>query len=322
MSAQQFLLHVELLKALNLGALPTRPPPAMRGIGGQTKTTSAALVPIGLGGTPGLLAVVICPGQTPTLLPLPLMRAWAGSIDLTNSVVTLESTHGRSVIEYLHSGHAAVDIIDGLDWFLSSVPNSAKFVRSSVHEEHVKKVRDAEPQGQTRAVPISIAQELSSGAQVLQVESWRCTDDDTSRHGSSVAEAGASLVPEHSEHGALANSSHGVGCSTTSSVVGCAKKFSGNRAGASVDFRPRLAPSRTVLKYAPHSRQPMDSQHKVDRPSVLTRSESIEAIIKLSDVRCPNMQMWNRQSPLYLHLGLVKALMSHELELSAKMGYT
>ena len=132
----QFLAIDRLLKTFGLGTVPTQPPQGLGGIGGGVTPTMAVMMPIALGGIPGIMSTVIIPGPVPLLLPLPLMKSLGAVIDLPEQQVTWQEDC-VSQIQQLSSGHIACNLFEGIESFLDQVPRSSEFVRTSWHEQHI-----------------------------------------------------------------------------------------------------------------------------------------------------------------------------------------
>eukprot|EP00971_Amphidinium_carterae_P336068 6472230-Amphidinium_carterae.1 len=110
------------------------PQHTLAGIGGATKAVTAALVPVGVCGVPGLLSVAVIPGEIPPLLPLPLLQSLQCIIDLPR--MQLCSGEKESALISLPSGHAAVEITDGLEFFRECVPTAPEYEASHFSDEH------------------------------------------------------------------------------------------------------------------------------------------------------------------------------------------
>ena len=117
----------EVLKPLGLGCVKIAAPKSAGGVGGKARVLGAFIVPIGLGGVPGVLAVIIVDGLVPWLLPLGLLRALKAHIMLDEGIVKYNVEQGaQSVLVHLPSGHDAVDITEGLSSFKDVIPESEK----------------------------------------------------------------------------------------------------------------------------------------------------------------------------------------------------
>ena len=132
----QFLAIDRLLKTFGLGTVPTQPPQGLGGIGGGVAPTMAVMMPIALGGIPGIMSTVIIPGPVPLLLPLLLMKSLGAVIDLPEQQVTWQEDC-VSQIQQLSSGHIACNVFEGIESFLDQVPRSSELVRASWHEQHI-----------------------------------------------------------------------------------------------------------------------------------------------------------------------------------------
>ena len=129
-SHKHFMAYDEnVLKPLGLGAVPVRPPSYCGGIGGQAKVLGAYMTPIGIGGIPGVLSVVVVSGDSvPWLLPVGLMKALKGQIDLDTEEVRWKiHPTAKSALEFLPSGHCVLPIDDGVQYFKKEFPNPGRF---------------------------------------------------------------------------------------------------------------------------------------------------------------------------------------------------
>ena len=90
-----------------------------------------------------MLALVVVAGPMPLLLPIGLLKALGGNMDLCRGTIDWGNHDGcASKIQYLKSGHPAIDISDGLDRFMDSFPDSGAFLRGAQHEKIVRQLRD------------------------------------------------------------------------------------------------------------------------------------------------------------------------------------
>ena len=114
----QILAIDRLLKTFGLGTIPTQPPQGLGGIGGGVTPTMAVMMPIALGGIPGIMSTVVIPGPVPLLLPLPLMKSLGAIIDLPAQQVMWQEDC-VSQIQQLSSGHIACNLFEGIEVFLT-----------------------------------------------------------------------------------------------------------------------------------------------------------------------------------------------------------
>ena len=169
MSETQFLSVDRLLKSVGLGVTPMQPPASVGGVGGRCKVTLAAAIPIALGGTPGILHTLICPGQVPTLVPVTLLRKLRAVVDLPSMVVRWEGSSKVSSLEETHTGHLAVNIMEGIEQFLHVVPKAESFRRKKAHDLATEKLLQdmrtrayAEPEGRKKKVEFFDMQDLDA----------------------------------------------------------------------------------------------------------------------------------------------------------------
>ncbi|CAE7498867.1 TY1B-DR1 [Symbiodinium sp. CCMP2592] len=83
-----------------------------RGIGGQARTIGVCEIPLGIGGTPGVLEATVVSDDVPLLIPISLLRALGSVIDLPSNVLRLTFVNSEAPMTTLPSGHAAVSIVD------------------------------------------------------------------------------------------------------------------------------------------------------------------------------------------------------------------
>ena len=169
MSETQFLSVDRLLKSMGLGVTTMPPPTSVGGVGGRCKVTLAAAIPIALGGIPGIWHTLICPGQVPTLVPVTLLRKLHAVIDLPSMVVRWEGSSKISSLEETHTGHLAVNIMEGIDQFLHVVPKAEGFRRKKAHDLVTEKLLQdmrtracAEPVGKKKKVEFFDMQDLDA----------------------------------------------------------------------------------------------------------------------------------------------------------------
>ena len=103
------------------------------GIGGSAKVLFEAMLPIGLGGVPGVLKVTVVADagnhQIPLLIPQPLIKALGGRILTDLQVVQWTACAGgaESAVEELPSNHSAVSVCEGLHAFADELPDAWKY---------------------------------------------------------------------------------------------------------------------------------------------------------------------------------------------------
>ena len=102
------------------------------GVGGSAKVVLEALLPIELGGVPGVLKVTVVADadkhQIPLLIPQPLIKALGGRILTDMRLVQWTACPGaESVLEELPSNHTAVSVCEGLHAFADELPDAWKY---------------------------------------------------------------------------------------------------------------------------------------------------------------------------------------------------
>ena len=123
----------EVLKPRGLGVVAHEAPKSCGGIGGEAQIVGAVLVPLAMGSAPGVAAVVVILGGTPFLIPVGLLKALGGNIDLVKNVIRFLSCDGEAPIEFTESGHPSIDVTDGLEYFEDQIPDSERFKRGPEH---------------------------------------------------------------------------------------------------------------------------------------------------------------------------------------------
>ena len=121
----------------------TSPVGAIGGVGGKATVCFTMAVPVGLGGIPGVLSVVVIEGSVPTLIPVGLMTSLKAHIRLDEDTIRW-SAHpdATSSLTRLPSGHIAVDMSEGLENFAREVPDAAVFRRDDAHERFIARLQD------------------------------------------------------------------------------------------------------------------------------------------------------------------------------------
>ena len=77
----------KVLKPLGLQPVIKLEPAKVGGVGGEATVIASFEVPIALGGLVGILGVVVVAGSCPWLLPVGLMKALEGRIDLKRDII-------------------------------------------------------------------------------------------------------------------------------------------------------------------------------------------------------------------------------------------
>eukprot|EP00971_Amphidinium_carterae_P186643 3704967-Amphidinium_carterae.1 len=137
----QFLALDRTLASFNLGTVPVEPPKSLGGIGGGVQASLGCLVPIALGRLPGVISVIVIPGEVPLLLPSPLLKALQAVVHYPDEYVYWGEDH-LSELVCLESGHVGCNILDGLEEFDQVFPDAARFRRSEHHDSHVIALRN------------------------------------------------------------------------------------------------------------------------------------------------------------------------------------
>eukprot|EP00971_Amphidinium_carterae_P350968 6491833-Amphidinium_carterae.1 len=137
----QFLALDRTLASFNLGTVPVEPPKSLGGIGGGVQASMGCLVPIALGRLPGVVSVIVIPGEVPLLLPSPLLKALQAVVHYPDERVYWGEDR-LSELVCLESGHVGCNILDGLEEFDRVFPDAARFRRSEYHDSHVVALRN------------------------------------------------------------------------------------------------------------------------------------------------------------------------------------
>eukprot|EP00435_Cladocopium_sp_Y103_P046620 s783_g13.t1 len=83
-----------------------------QGVGGQAKVLGIVAIPLGIGGSSGVLETTVVEGEVPLLLPIKMLRQLKAVIDLNAEHVHLAVLQKTIPLCFLPSGHVAIDVFD------------------------------------------------------------------------------------------------------------------------------------------------------------------------------------------------------------------
>eukprot|EP00971_Amphidinium_carterae_P122615 2427689-Amphidinium_carterae.2 len=126
---QQFLSLDAVLRSHGLGVCRTASPQNLGGIGGSARVLAAAMVPISLASMCGILSVAICEVGA-------VINCAQDYIHWTHA----EAQPCMSSLHRLQSGHCAISVVESLDSFMKTVPESERFRRNNEHERFAEEL--------------------------------------------------------------------------------------------------------------------------------------------------------------------------------------
>ena len=82
------------------------------GVGGAAKVVGIAAIPVGIGGSSGVLEATVVEGEVPLLLPIRMLRQLRAVIDLPELCIHFRALQLTLPLEVLPSGHVSIEIVN------------------------------------------------------------------------------------------------------------------------------------------------------------------------------------------------------------------